>query len=518
MLAGRHQNLLECMMMMRAVMSSATHASASTQEEKLTRPNCWAEEPQAEQRSMGSPHTSSPPGTGPLEVYKAGIKRGIYRADGRQAATIAKLQALYDNLSAHLSSPTMGRRRPSGLTMVGSIDTQGSESARAGSSRGGSWWSSIMGGEHKGSGRPSSSEIRSKPTIMGLYMYGGVGCGKTMLMDVFVNTCSPDFKVTRTHFHDFMLGVHSKLRQYKGSEDPLRKVADNLVKSTRVLALDEFFVTDVADATILNRLFSRLWDRGLILVATSNRAPDKLYEGGLQRNLFLPFIAKLKVECEPHDMQSPTDYRKLAQHQRGAYFVAPPSDPGAVAKRDKELRDEFVDLSDGAPLTKATIEVMMGRMLDVPVVAGQSCMFPFEDLCGKPVAAADYLAVASNFHTVAISGVPAFKAANRSTGYRFVQLIDVFYEHKIRLLLSAEALPIDLFSEVVTQQEAQEKPQKLQSPDVIVDDNLGFAKDRTISRLMEMQSLEYQLQHAQSHAPENMLALEEALAKSKKQQ
>lgn len=277
------------------------------------------------------------------------------------------------------------------------------------------------------------------------------------------------------------------------------------------------FVTDrqVADAAILNRLFSRLWDRGLILVATSNRAPDKLYEGGLQRNLFLPFIAKLKVECEPHDMQSPTDYRKLATSQRGAYFVAPPFDLAAVAKRDEELKEEFTDLSDGATLTKATIKVMMGRSLECPMVAGKSAMFAFDDLCGKPVAAADYLAIASNFHTVALSGVPAFKASNRSTGYRFVQLIDVFYEHKIRLLISAEALPIDLFAEIVTQQEAHDKPHKLKSPDVIVDDNLGFAKDRTISRLTEMQSLEYQLQHAQQHAPENLLALEEAIAKSK---
>ena len=372
-----------------------------------------------------------------------------------------------------------------------------------------------MGGKGTGQSSSDAAASRSKPAITGLYMYGGVGCGKTMLMDVFVHSCAAEFKVTRTHFHNFMLGVHSKLRQYQGSEDPLRKVADNLVKNTRVLALDEFFVTDVADAAILNRLFSRLWDRGLILVATSNRAPDKLYEGGLQRNLFLPFIAKLKVECDSHDMQSPVDYRKLAQHQRGAYFVAKPSDADAVAKRDEELKEEFTDLSEGATVTKTRVEVMMGRSIDVPVAAGKSCMFTFEELCGKPVAAADYLAIAANFHTVAISGVPAFVAANRSTGYRFVQLIDVFYEHKIRLLVSAEALPLDLFTEILTQQEAREKPQKLESQDVIVDDNLGFSKDRTISRLTEMQSLEYQLQHAQSHCPENVLALEEALAKSK---
>ncbi|EFJ47611.1 hypothetical protein VOLCADRAFT_61252, partial [Volvox carteri f. nagariensis] len=352
--------------------------------------------------------------------------------------------------------------------------------------------------------------------VRGLYMYGGVGCGKTMLMDLFVSSAPSHFKVLRTHFHDFMLEVHAALRRHSREADPLLTVADGIATRTRVLALDELFVTDVADAMILNRhvtLFGRLWDRGLVLVATSNRPPDDLYKGGLQRNLFMPFIHRIKVRCRCHDMNSTTDYRRLAQHQRGLYFSSPPSS-SLYSPLGDPLLERFRELVSEAGVSPAPgrVEVMMGRSLEVPLAAGGwVCMFSFQELCGRPVAAADYLALTATYHTVALRGVPVFRAANRTEAYRFVTLIDVMYEARTRLLVTAEAAPTDLFVNIITQFDAAKGPDLAALPDVVVDDNLGFSKDRTISRLTEMQSLEYLVHHARQHEPSLVLALQVGL-------
>ncbi|EFN56104.1 hypothetical protein CHLNCDRAFT_22338, partial [Chlorella variabilis] len=321
--------------------------------------------------------------------------------------------------------------------------------------------------------------------VQGLYMYGGVGVGKTMLMDLLAQTAPPNFNLERTHFHDFMIGVHQKLRHFASVADPLAHVADGIADRISVLCLDELFVTDVADAMILHRLFGRLWDRGLVLVATSNRHPDALYEGGLQRSLFLPFIQRLKEACAVHDMNSRTDYRKLAHHSRGLYFVTP--------TREEDLYERFMELVNGQPVRPAWVDVAMGRQLEMPRTGGCATLFTFDELCNRPLGAADYIALANAKHTVALSGVPVFTAANRQTAYRFVTLVDVLYEHRVRFLCSAEAMPFELFENVKTQQEARAAPP---SPSEVVDDNLGFAKDRTISRLTEMQVGRWLGQHA----------------------
>eukprot|EP00878_Enallax_costatus_P014061 GHUV01014705.1.p1 GENE.GHUV01014705.1~~GHUV01014705.1.p1 ORF type:complete len:299 (+),score=52.41 GHUV01014705.1:2088-2984(+) len=276
-----------------------------------------------------------------------------------------------------------------------------------------------------------------RPAVKGLYMFGGVGCGKTMLMDLLVASAPKEFQVERTHFHDFMLDIHGRLRHTKGESDPLKHVADDVAQGVKVLALDELFVTDVADAMILHRLFGRLWDNGLVLVATSNRAPDALYEGGLQRQLFLPFIARLKEACVIHNMNSPVDYRRLAQHTRGLYFLTP--------DRTSLLYNAFLECGEdslaaaGAAAAGSgsvgnpgpvNVAVAMGRSLKVPQALGSAAMFDFDELCNRPLAAADYIALAQKFHTLAVADVPRFNAANRSAGYRFVTLIDVMYEHR----------------------------------------------------------------------------------------
>lgn len=189
-----------------------------------------------------------------------------------------------------------------------------------------------------------------------------------------------------------------------------------------MLCLDELFVTDIADASILNRLFARLWENGIVLVATSNRRPDALYEGGLQRDLFLPFIAALKARCLDHDMNSTTDYRKLATHSRGLYFV--------TSSREDDLHRRFVEMAGGEPARPASVRVAMGRELRLPVTAGPLAFCKFEELCGRPLGAADYIALAGDKHTLFLAGVPKFSGATKTEAYRFVTLIDVLYEHR----------------------------------------------------------------------------------------
>ncbi|CAL5221501.1 g3705 [Coccomyxa viridis] len=424
---------------------------------------------------------------GPIALYKQNRLSGRYRRDPRQEKTILALQELYDQLRSGIRP-----RRPSGLTIT---DHVGPTKKRA------HWWQGLLGG--------SESERPKAPR--GLYMYGGVGTGKTMLMDLFAESAPPEFQLRRTTFHDFMLDVHSRLHRMERTSDPLTLVAAQLVSEFKVLCLDEFFVTDVADATMLNRLFSQMWERGLVFIATSNRAPDGLYEKGLQRDLFVPFIERLQRETVVHDISSKVDYRRLAQHRRGLFYTRHDfEDP------DAEVEAQFRALADACheAVGPTEIKVMMGRKLPIPQACGGICMFSFMDLCGKPVAAADYIALCAHFHTLVLKGVPIFKGSNRQEGYRFLTLVDVLYEHNIRLFCSSEGLPFELFQHIMTRSQANE-PKVMQGAhdDDIIDDNLGFSKERCISRLTEMQSFEYLIEHARQHSPQLMLALEQASKK-----
>ncbi|KAF6986017.1 hypothetical protein CFC21_003815 [Triticum aestivum] len=305
-------------------------------------------------------------------------------------------------------------------------------------------------------------------------------------------TCSmsnSNWRKKRIHFHDFMLNVHSRLQMHKGVSDPLDMVAAEISDEAIILCLDEFMVTDVADAMILNRLFRHLFSKGVILVSTSNRAPDQLYEGGLQRNLFLPFIDTLKERCISHPIGSAVDYRQLGSAGEGFYFIG--NDCSTV------LKQKFQSLIGDEEPTPQTVEVVMGRHLQVPLGANGCAYFQFEDLCDRPIGAADYFGLFKKFHTLAVEGVPKFGYHNRTAAYRFVTLVDVMYENKARLLCTAEAEPIELFENIVTVAEAQKsaprssRSRKSDDPDLCVDNELGFAKDRTISRLTELNSREY---------------------------
>ena len=351
--------------------------------------------------------------TTPLAAYRARVAAGDIAADPNQAEAAARLQALAEALGAW---------KPDG------------------------WFKS--------------------PPPRGLYMYGPVGRGKSMLLDIFFEN-APVKKKRRVHFHEFMLARHAFLRDARlgrtGGQDQLitlaaRQVADE----ARLLCFDEFQVTDIADAMILGRLFERLFEEGVVIVATSNRPPDDLYKNGLNRQLFTPFIEMLKQKLDVFELTGPHDYR-LRQLMAAPVWYAPLG-PAAADSMD----DAWKRLTGGAQPQAVTLDVG-GRALRVEREAAGVARFGFEELCARPLGPADYLEIAERFHTVLLEDIPKLNPSKREEAARFRTLIDALYEAKVKLVASAEAEPEKLY------------PTGDQS----------FEFERTASRLMEMRSETY---------------------------
>ncbi|MEM6812075.1 MAG: cell division protein ZapE [Pseudomonadota bacterium] len=300
--------------------------------------------------------------------------------------------------------------------------------------------------------------------VKGAYFYGGVGRGKSMIMDLFFDSVSSSIKKRRVHFHEFMIETHDWLHQNRGNDldDLLMDYVDHVTRSTRLLCFDEFYVRDVADAMILKRLFTAFIEKRMVIIATSNCAPDHLYEGGLQRDLFLPFIDFIKDEMHVVKLDNQKDYRSIAQADQDIYYFHPRDDD------TKQKVDQlFLELSDEQPASMKTLSVK-GRKIKVLAV-GDIARFTFADLCEQPLAAEDYIQIAKNYDTIFVENVPVMTAEMRNEAKRFILLIDCIYEQKKRLVISAEADIHQLYG----------------------GKDHGFEFDRTVSRLMEMQSAAY---------------------------
>ena len=279
----------------------------------------------------------------------------------------------------------------------------------------------------------------------GLYVHGDVGRGKTMLMDLFFQACSVEHK-RRAHFHEFMAEVHERIYGFRQEiargkipdEDVIGLTANAIFEQAWLLCFDEFHVTDIADAMILGRLFARLFELGTVVVATSNVAPDDLYKGGLNRSLFLPFIAQITEHMAVLRLDARTDFRleKLA----GVKMWLVPSDAAAAAALDKA----WARMTGNAPCRPRDISIK-GRNLHVPCSAHGVARFGFADICEQPLAASDYLRLARDYHTLMIDRIPVMDYPERNAAKRFITLIDTLYDNGVKLMASAEADPLSLY-------------------------------------------------------------------------
>ena len=311
---------------------------------------------------------------------------------------------------------------------------------------------------------------RKNEAPRGLYLWGGVGRGKSMLMDLF-HQCLTIPEKRRVHFHAFMLEVHARLRDERKNEagDPIPPVAAAIAQNLRCLAFDEMVVGNSADAMIMSRLFTALIQgHGVTIVTTSNRAPDELYKDGLNREHFLPFIALIETALDVLPLNGPVDYRLERLGGMDIWHV-PLGDAATAQVREAFFRLTDYSPEDSAHVPSAELDVGGGRLLHVPKSFKGVAVFSFRKLCAEARGAADYLAIAQAYHTVIIVGIPQMGPDQRNEAARFVTLIDALYEHKVKLLATAAA-----------------------APEALYDQGDGrFEFERTISRLIEMQSADY---------------------------
>lgn len=360
----------------------------------------------------------------PYARYRQDLTRPDFHHDPAQERAVRRLQQVYDEL---LARPQETAPKKSGFL------------------------SRLLG---------AGPEEKPKP-VRGLYLWGGVGRGKTYLVDTFYHALPIDRKL-RLHFHRFMRKVHDELKQFRDRQDPLKGVAGRFAKQARVICLDEFFVSDITDAMILYGLLQALFDNGVTLVTTSNIRPDDLYKDGLQRARFLPAIALIKEHMEILNVDGGVDYR-LRFLEKAEIYHSPLDE-----KADRVLADAFEHVAPEPGRTHVVLTIE-GRPITARRLAGGVAWFDFKELCQGPRSQADYIELARLFHTVLISSVPVMDRQMEDEARRFLNLVDEFYDRNVKLIVAAAAPCEELY-----------QGRKLE-----------FEYRRTVSRLHEMQSHEY---------------------------
>ncbi|KAJ5309102.1 hypothetical protein PENANT_c020G05804 [Penicillium antarcticum] len=438
----------------------------------------------------GEKKVSVAPKDGPLAEYNLRVEECRLRDDEYQRGIIQGLQDLFEALKDY-HPPKVVHPDPQ------SLDLQQKPS----------FFGSLFGGSKKAA---KSTIPENLPK--GLYMYGDVGCGKTMLMDLFFDTLPPNIKdKTRIHFHNFMQDVHKRMHVYKmkyGNDfDALPMVAADIAETASVLCFDEFQCTDVADAMILRRLLEILMSHGIVLVTTSNRQPDDLYKNGIQRESFIPCINLLKNDLSVINLNSPTDYRKIPRPPAAVYHHP----LGEDAQRHAQKWFEFL----GDPINDpphADSQVVWGREIKVPQASGKAALFTFQHLIGTATGAADYLELVRHYDAFIVTEVPSMDHKSRDLARRFITFIDAVYESRAKLVLTSEAPLANLF---ISESEVKDAAKKsgdhsdlsdamrslmddlgmsvdtLKKTSIFSGDEERFAFARALSRLSEMGSKEW---------------------------